>query len=340
MRTKQLFVCFGMLSTLGAVSQPVINFGDLTPTFGGSFTTTNASYVEPGEGGANQVWDLSEMEAMESYTMHFEAPNGQPGLSGFPSASHVVVGDDGNTYGYMAYAGNRSELLGFVIPTEGISMVYSNPRMEMEFPLSLNASFDDIWESEVDLGNNIVNIETGSSTATVDGYGTLITPAGTYTDVLRIKYEASTIITTYMDGTEIFSTESSEETYVFVKSGISTTLASLGSLTMDGETNYDADYLSDQTLGSANVNVITNLSVYPNPANTFVETAFQLETSTVLNTALYSLDGRLIHIWTPQQFAAGSNQLRFDLPHVVDGIYLLQIATATGTHSEKITVQR
>lgn len=339
MKTKQFLLVFGIFSTFAALSQPEINFDAMTPSVGDSFTSTNATFIEPGEGGANQVWDYSQLEALDSYTMTFESPEDKPGSNLFPNATHLSISDDGTIFKYWSFAESRINRLGLVIPSEDIETVYVNPFLELQFPLSMNASFEDDWIYETNIGDDSRTQQLGSSIATVDGFGTLITPAGNYTDVLRIKYVIESEMIIFIEGIEIFRGPWSETSYSFFKSGIPNPLASFRTTNFNGRTTREADYLSDYILGISDFNNgFAALNVYPNPANDYVEIAFQIETFNKVAATLFSLDGRPVHEWNVQNLVAGKNKLRFDLPNVAEGIYLLQLKSSAGTRTEKIVI--
>ena len=65
---------------------------------------------------------------------------------------------------------------------------YSDPFTEVEFPLAYGNSFSDTYANEQ--SNSFeAYIETGEFTATVDAWGTVILPSGTFENVLRVRYD-------------------------------------------------------------------------------------------------------------------------------------------------------
>ncbi len=72
------------------------------------------------------------------------------------------------------------EVQAWTISSPGVGNDYSpNPRTLMRFPFNYLDTESDTWQK---VGGSVENV-----TVTYDGYGTLITPTFTYTNVVRIK---------------------------------------------------------------------------------------------------------------------------------------------------------
>ncbi|MDN3724125.1 T9SS type A sorting domain-containing protein [Aequorivita sp. SDUM287046] len=339
MKTKQLLFFSAVFPTFAALSQPIINLSDLTPSVGDSFTLTTAAFIEPGQGGANQVWDYSELEDFDSNSMTFQSPENKPGSDLFPNATHLSVSDDGTIFKYSYYGESRLDRLGIVMPSDDLQAVYVNPFLELQFPFTMNDSFVDDWIFETKIGSNNVTQQTGTSTITVDGYGTLLLPTGNYADVLRVKNAIESEIVITLDGIEIFRGPWIENSYTFFKAGIPNPLLSMRTTIFNGQTIRTGDYLSNLVLAISDVNSESaKMNIFPNPANDFVEIAFQTDQYSQVAATLFSMDGQPVHYWGVQNITSGKNKLHFDLPNVSEGIYLLKLNTATETLTEKIVI--
>ena len=85
-------------------------------------------------------------------------------------------------------------------------------------------------------------------------------------------------------------------------------------------------------------NGLEDLTIYPNPASDFVTIDFSVPQAMELNVQLTDLTGKVLK---HSRYGAdqGANQLRFDLPGVAKGLYLLEINTPDGKSVRKVTVQ-
>lgn len=82
----------------------------------------------------------------------------------------------------------------------------------------------------------------------------------------------------------------------------------------------------------------TSVSVYPNPANNFVNVNVQSKLSGEALVQLTSVDGRLI-AQQALSLVEGRNTANFNTSELAAGVYLIQVASADRIFTEKITVQ-
>lgn len=174
-----------LLSAISVVSvssfaQPVIQDGSNIPTPGYSAPVSYASLSASGVGnaGANQTWDFSTLTFNPVSTMNIVTPSSAPMGSSFPAANHAY--SNAGLYSFFNVSAVKMEVQAWSIAAAGGSNDYSpDPRTILKFPFNFNDSDTDTWQ-EVSGSPNTV-------TVTYDGYGTLITPAGTWNNVVRIR---------------------------------------------------------------------------------------------------------------------------------------------------------
>lgn len=354
MKTTLFLFTASLLMNVAAISQPTINIGDVTPAFGSSVTGADASYVDPGAAGANQTWDLSGMAPEIVTTSTYLSPAGQPESGSFPGATHTAfapVEGAGELYGYVAFGNNMIEDMGYHSfgPDYEITLTYPDPRTIAEFPLNYGNSFTDTYQNE--LANETENgvllaVETGTIDAQVDGYGTLITPAGTFTDVLRVAYQTESSTNLSFNGIEISSSESTGVEYQYFKAGIPIPVATLRTnvLTSMGivvDTSQNGGYYMGTGVGFEDKEpMFSSVQLYPMPASTHIELVLDSKAAATFNFVLLSTTGQMVHQWNQQALITGQNQLRFDLPEVATGNYLLQITSPEGKHTEHLVIQK
>src|SRR5690606_7715069 len=72
--------------------------------------------------------------------------------------------------------------------TQSYTLENTDPAEKLRFPFTFNNTFSDTYTGSANLGGTIIP-RVGTVTVTAEGYGTLVTPAGTYQNVLKIKTE-------------------------------------------------------------------------------------------------------------------------------------------------------
>lgn len=333
-------------------AQPTINIGDLAPTIGSSITGADASYTDPGAAGANQTWDLTGMSPEIVSTSNFLSPSGLPESNSFPGATHTAftpIEDTGELYGYVAVGNNQIEDMGYYSfgPDYDILFLYTNPRTELVFPLSYNDSFSDTYQSEMENETEngpILSENNGTIDAIVDGYGTLITPAGTFTDVLRVRYEEEANSTITFQGIQVSSSETTTTEYKYFKAGYPSPLATLRTTVLSSmgtvvEETQTGSFLIDLSVGvEEKESMFTNVQLFPTPATTHIDLRLNSEYGAEANFMLLSTSGKMVHQWNQQTLISGSNQLRLELPELASGFYLLQMGNEKGWRTDRVLI--
>lgn len=333
-----------LLSTLGLLvfslvtSAQTINIEDMTPPIGSVYTQENSDYVSPGTSGANQYWDLSGMTSNQTYTTTISNPVGLPGAENFPSATFAALIQGQESISYSAVIDNRIELVGLYTPT--LSITYSNSQTQLQFPLSYQSTFSDTYERNADFGGGIGSQEIGETSSVVDGYGTLITPSGTYTDVLRLKQDVESYHNTTSDGEVISSIPYTSVNYSFYKLGFAAPLASIVASELSGQTTQFATYLISSTVGLQNLSPVNNITIFPVPVVNDFTINLDLETTSEVTFNLFSVDGRIVSKLGNEFLPTGENTRSFNLPKSTpSGVYFVQIKTPESVMMKKIVVQ-
>ncbi len=165
-------------------AQPTLSFATHAPDNIGSYIRAEGSYVDPGPAGAGIVWDLSAAEpnGWQDTMLYLPAAQGMsPSL--FPNAQHVLrlMRSMGNSDAYYEADDTGLRYRG---TTDGNAwnMVMEDMMDELRFPCSYGTA----WTDEAHGTSPPSWVDSLTITAEADGYGTLIAPSGTYTDVLRI----------------------------------------------------------------------------------------------------------------------------------------------------------
>jgi len=166
--------------SINAFSQPVIQDGNNVPAPGFS---APVSFIVSGStditnGGVNHTWDFSAYTFSSAGTLNVITPSSAPMGSSFTSANFAF--SSAGTYSFFNVGSSKMEVQAWSITAAGSGNDYTpNPRTMLKFPFNFNDSETDTWQK---VGGSLNTV-----TLFYDSYGTLITPAGTYTNVVRIR---------------------------------------------------------------------------------------------------------------------------------------------------------
>ncbi len=178
MRTFTLPV---ILAATGLVAQPTCQYAnvDMTPLGYTVYTITDpGSAVEPSPG-ANQTWNFSTVVLGQIGTAVLGTSVGTPYAATYPAANFTfafTITGGATEYNYIAASTNGLETVASHVPSA--PNVYTDYDRFLQFPLALGGSYTNVYASPDN---------TGTQTWTYEGYGTLITPLGTFTNQMKLK---------------------------------------------------------------------------------------------------------------------------------------------------------
>jgi len=333
---------FTLLSAAMVVSSFVANAQTITSSWvpGVGFSQTHNIVnldgpIAPGSAGQSQTWNFAGATSDSSYTETNLAPMDAAGGSNFSLASYgtQTTGDASNATFYVgssvalqligSYSGDVS---GAVIAS------CSNASDLMQFPASLNSAFNDPYQVAITTPFLNFSID-GTNEVLVDGSGSLTTPTGTYSNVLRVKS-----INNYqyiglppLPGTVTSGTTTN---YLWVSPDYPGYMLMNYSITVEGTTSDTTITYSENPVGIQNVANQT-LQISPNPANSFVTVGFpsgaELNRLEVLD-----LSGRVVAIETVN---GKSNRLTISTSTFTNGLYIVRAVDTKGSIvTSKITV--
>lgn len=311
MKKVYLSVLITGLTTL-VQSQVIINASDFNGAIGESFDYNQTNYISPGSPGASQTWDLSGMATSATSTVNHNAANGS-----FPTTNityqDVVAGSEL----YYDFSNTAQVIHGMMAGTTLIT--YSNPQTHMGYPISMGVSGSDTHLASF-TSSGYAFSRAGSTTWEGDGYGTVITPHGTFNDVLRVK-----ITQTYTDTYSLGTIDYSVVIYLWIKAGIHFPIASVTSYTYDmggGPTSQSYGTYATGNLGLSEFNNDVEFAAFPNPANDI----FQIKSSEMISSVIISdLTGKLIK---------EVESTNVDISDLSGGMYLVSVKTNDGTVSQ------
>lgn len=335
---KKLLLSVLVFSTLAANAQYVVtNFH--TPVIGDVeyMATDTLPSVTPGSAGASQTWDLSGMVSSLETTTNYIDPSTTTFGSEFPDAD--VAADFGGFMGYIETSSTFARIIGVAIdadifgsPVQGAAEV--NPADTL---LMFNSSFNDTYTDNSSYTitasadfeiqgfqvDSIRSTEDKTEVVTFDGHGTVITPMGTFTNVLREKVVTTT--TSNQEGYIQFlgwqsqGGPTTEETVVYnwYADKVKFPVASI-TTDVSGTNATEASYNNDSELLSiASSEQASWIKFYPNPV---------AEQAVIANSAkgqvanVFDINGRLVQV---KNLSEGMTTI--NLSELSKGTYQLQI---------------
>ncbi|AZA76363.1 T9SS C-terminal target domain-containing protein [Chryseobacterium sp. G0186] len=312
-----LFLMIGIM----AYAQPSVTRIDvdrLNSTFTIKSEDVTITSIAAGPAGANVTWDFSAYTGTNTVVTTTKACPGQTNCFRFPGANRITLLSNVDTNDFSVMTDTEATTLGsYSGPALGdVTVTYVDPLIEYKFPITYLQQFDDTYEFNsvsASIGNTN---ETGQVTYTVDGYGTVITPTGTYPNVLRIKRMRTATQTIPSVPAPIIATYT-HESYQWV-SQTSGPVFSFGinTFVLLGNTNVTktVSYLVNEALSTIDLDSKKEeISVYPNPSADFITVTSKEEIKKVTVT---SLDGKTV-------LSAGSSR-NIDISGLPKGVYILQ----------------
>lgn len=186
-----------ILLSVNALAQPTLTQAN-EAALGSAFTYiyVDTSNVNPGNGGINQTWNFSSVISSGlSQVDSWVDPGSTPYAANYPTATLVQSVNNGtgnNIYQYHKLTSSATEVLGIASNLTGNPsiMIYSNPEIVRQIPATYNSTVNDSYSGSATVSVGPLTATTyrnGTYQYLVDGYGTLITPVGSYPSTLRFK---------------------------------------------------------------------------------------------------------------------------------------------------------
>lgn len=357
MKSTLHFFLFNLLLSSACFAQPTITIDDVTPEIGSSLPFTYVDYVDPGSSGENQVWDFSDLITNLSINIEFLAPEGVPGFQNFPEATHVISKQN-MQFEFLKIANDSIDRLGFYRPQNGPNQesltVYPDPMSRPIFPLNYTDTFSDGYSNqtntEVVFGpepGSLFYDESGNYDGIVDGYGTLVTPNGSFENVLRVTSTSTDHeFTSTLNGVPNNSGTTNFTSHFYYKAGVPLPLVSLStSITHYDDGTVDTTtscYYIPITTVSIDETIANNqqINMFPIPATTHLNLELESEAETEFGFTLFSIDGKTSHIWPVHRIQNGKNLIQLALPEVPSGMYLIQLQGENSLETRRVIIDR
>lgn len=299
------------------------------PQIGDVFVLRYSTPLPPGGAGTGQTWDFSAATVDSTETQYFVAPQGTPGFSAVPNAD-LAVTTDFASYGYWIADDQVWALAGSYSAGDDLGFAYTDPATYLAYPCSYNSTWTDTYGFTFDGGAFQVT-SSGTQAAEADGLGTLITPYGTVSNVLRIRQESDeTTVLGEIGEVNILTTQ-----YRYVKPGVRFPLlirsTSIGTfLGIPGEPENNMIWLDGATVGLAEaVHNAIGVELFPNPATDRITITYGAASSAV-QVDVIDAAGHVVRTEQLRQQPIGINRVELPVQDLQAGIYLVRILAENG----------
>ena len=188
-----LHLCLLCAITTLINAQPVLT-KNITPTLGSSYVAKiiELESFDPGLAGANQTWDFSAIDesTATSLTLNILDPASVTNGPEFEDVDFVYNIQEFDIFNYYRVDQDSLTLIGQANIFDGnvdLLITYSNFEDGIHFPLRFGDAHDYFSRLEKFVYGYSIGIEERNGNTFADAYGTLKTPFGTYSNVMRVK---------------------------------------------------------------------------------------------------------------------------------------------------------
>ena len=331
-----LFITCLFSATL--IAQPTLTTANNPmPSLNYNYQTSSAVGFNIGGSGANVTWDYSSL-TINGTPIEGKAIAASAASSGtaFPNATVAIMENNGtetflfgdvNAQGFVgasSVSGGQTALISF-----------SDRQHLIEYPMTYTDNFTDAFSGTVGTSGSMLN-RGGNITVTADGYGTLMTPAGTFDNVLRLH---SVINYTDQIGGQTIVTYQ-EERYTWYDETAAFPLLTYTTLTANGATSIFLNYLDATAVNTKEVKVkTTDISLAPNPASDFAILNFDLEKNANVQATIFNLIGQEKIVLPIQQYPQGKNEINFNLSQLASGTYFVRMEIDGNIVTRKLIIK-
>lgn len=365
---KYLLIISNLLCVAG-ISQITITQADM-PNVNDTLRISYAlDIVDPVPTGANYTWDFSFLNPAAQWVEKFDDPSTFPGFFSWlfgswnTSYGNVQYTPDSIPFlgikpddAYNFYKKSSSQYLqvgtGLSINATQIPFIYNPDDVIYKFPLQ----YGDKDSSDAEFGFNVPPLDTNGyyygqlihRVNEADGWGTLITPYGTFPS-LRIK-SIITVRDTFKDttGATFANTRAPSYEYKWLTQGGKIPYLEIDADEIAGTpvvTNIAyRDNYNPNVPGIGVPEIVSfnlRFAVFPNPAKDYLMIEFSLDEKSDMKIELLDINGRKIHELMKGKRNPGKNMEIIKLPEakIKSGTYLLKVISGKKEGVKKVSIQ-
>ena len=327
MKKNYFITILAYLFTMGLTAQPVITYNGNAPQIGdiyhesGSFGT-----FDPGPAGGGQSWDFSAIQPAISVEVTAVNPSTTPFANDFPEATIAFRDNDSSleSYNFWQLTGSEYFYIGMGTspgPNPSINH-YPDTKKIMQYPFAFNDTYTDNYFYDYPSALMLLH-RRGTIITIADAWGNIKTPAGTYNSTLRIKKLMVYTDSVWNNGGELMSvTAHSETVYEWYT-------ATSHYPVLHIQVTEAGTLISYTSLvgGIENNPLLSQISVYPNPANDIINVKLTDVISGKVEISLLNPKGQTL----TQLTETGNRIFSTDISRLASGAYFIRIENNSGS---------
>lgn len=313
--------------------------------------TDTSTHQAVGTSGTNQNWNFTNFVADENSGIMFTSPSNAPASwsSNFPNATYVSYSPYDTNATYFRSGTNGFYIDGFYDGRAGAfpGLLDFNPdQLIIPTPFTYNSTRTHRARFVLyttNSGYDIEFVQGINQNLSGDAYGTLTTPAGTFSNTLRIKdfqfIDDSILVDFFGTGNyQLYQAEGPKDTaitYRWFQHAPQTLLFEIEERINGATPSGIADKASfwsttPSPLSAKTINTEKSVAVYPNPANNSQYITFNLNNIQASNIAIYNAAGQMVK----NAKINGSTMLMFDTVLFESGMYFYHLTNSQGQKME------
>jgi hypothetical protein len=301
MKTNYTIIIALLIGFMSSYSQPVLNPADFTSFYNSDgYSASDVVGLSPGNAGPNQTWNFSGLATLTLDGTFSVVPFGTaPYISNFPTANFALkstaVGFSDSYYSFYKSSPTTFESVGGA----------DNTYIDLEVDHSTIFQFPYIYGTVINDTYQYVDDPTSHAfTSTYDGYGTLATPYGTYTNVIRQKKVEVDYDYTYTE--YAWFTTNPFKYIMSVSFNVTSTSSNNGVVVF---TNF-------ANLGVNSNNKEKSVTVYPNPTTSTLNLHFS-NAETIDKVVIIDVSGKIVKQQT-------ENTTQINVEKLATGLYIIE----------------
>lgn len=317
-----LFIVLGIALNAQTLTEP-----NHSPASGEQFSNVqcDSTGVTPGSSGTGINWNFSSVMAHTAIVNNFTAmptstvnPYPVPGITVASSINNISYYTTSSSF-FKYWGGNIT-----AGPVSG-NLIYSSPAISATYPMSLNSTTSSVTGGTINVSSPLSLNGTfiGNSGVIADATGTVVLPFGTFTNVIRVVSTQTIEFTTALANGTV-----TQMNYDYYSTTVKPSLFTISTSTLNvpafgaPSTQTIVTRLIPSTVGvRENYQLISDLSVYPNPAITQLN--FNTENKTAKHVFIYDVSGKLIE---SKLFTDG--KLTLNVSDYANGMYFFNVTGA------------
>ncbi len=344
LHVQRLLLGAGLLFSGVCLSQPTLTGANTNPVIGEVLGGVTTAYFNPGSAGANQTWNFASLTSTGTSSVTVVSVGSTAHGSSFPNATFALAPSASST---SYYAASSSSFQYYGDYNGSTLQAYSNPEDLLRYPFTYGNSYSDPYTCNY--MSSAPEYRKGTVTVTADGYGTLILPNGTFSNVLRVHMVESQVDSANLTGFVSLGTYRRSE-YAWYLPGNAWMIASCDSITINSVINGTVGTPTYVTTGGytsvihAGIeemdNLLQSLHVYPNPSHGVVTLQFDLNKTSKYEVNLFNYSGQKVGETIQEEGMEGSNLKEINTAGLAKGIYFVQVTDEhSNVFSRKIVVE-